>query len=173
MDQIVNLAMFTMDRTVTQSGTQRTPCDSQRRDARDTTACRPTSRRRRHDSPSSLPQHTGRECPPSTMTRLSRSSSRNRLYTVLQVLQSWANCSHLSCLCSPSGETGRSPLKGCEGNCGPGGRQPTSRFMTYVTCRLTDKKRDQLRNPTLSNRVWATFMFTFFRDYPGKTVPER
>jgi len=44
MDQIVNLAMFTMDRTVTQSGTQRTPCDSQRRDARDTTACRPTSR---------------------------------------------------------------------------------------------------------------------------------
>jgi len=39
--------------------------------------------------------------------------------------------------------------------------QPTSGFMTYVTCRLTAKYRDQLRNPTLGNRVWATF--TFFR----------
>ena len=29
--------------------------------------------------------------------------------------------------------------------------------MTHVTCRLTAKKRDQLRNPTLGNRVWATF----------------
>ena len=31
--------------------------------------------------------------------------------------------------------------------------------MTHVTCRLTAKKRDQLRNPTLGNRVWATFIF--------------
>ena len=31
--------------------------------------------------------------------------------------------------------------------------------MTYVTCRLTAKNRDQLRNPTLGNRVWATFNF--------------
>ena len=31
--------------------------------------------------------------------------------------------------------------------------------MTHVTCRLTAKNRDQLRNPTLSNRVWATFTF--------------
>jgi len=30
-------------------------------------------------------------------------------------------------------------------------------FMTHVTCRLTAKNRDQLRNPTLCNRVWATF----------------
>ena len=29
--------------------------------------------------------------------------------------------------------------------------------MTHVTCRLTAKNRDQLRNPTLGNRVWATF----------------
>ena len=29
------------------------------------------------------------------------------------------------------------------------------RFMTHVTCRLTAKNRDQLRNPTLGNRVWA------------------
>jgi len=29
--------------------------------------------------------------------------------------------------------------------------------MTYVTCRLTIKNRDQLRNPTVGNRVWATF----------------
>jgi len=30
-------------------------------------------------------------------------------------------------------------------------------FMTRVTCRLTAKSQDQLRNPTLGNRVWATF----------------
>jgi len=29
--------------------------------------------------------------------------------------------------------------------------------MTQVTCRLTAKNRDQLQNPMLSNRVWATF----------------
>ena len=32
--------------------------------------------------------------------------------------------------------------------------------MTHVTCRLTAKDRDQLRNPTLGNRVWATFTFS-------------
>jgi len=31
--------------------------------------------------------------------------------------------------------------------------------MTHVTCRLTAKNRDQLRNPTLGNRVWATSTF--------------
>ena len=31
--------------------------------------------------------------------------------------------------------------------------------MTHVTCRLTAKNRDQLRNPTLGNRVWTTFTF--------------
>jgi len=31
--------------------------------------------------------------------------------------------------------------------------------MTHVTCRLTAKNRDQLRNPTLGNRVWAAFAF--------------
>ena len=31
--------------------------------------------------------------------------------------------------------------------------------MTHVTWRLTAKNRDKLRNPTLSNRVWATFTF--------------
>jgi len=30
--------------------------------------------------------------------------------------------------------------------------------MTHVTCRLTAKDRDQLRNTTLDNRVWATFL---------------
>ena len=35
--------------------------------------------------------------------------------------------------------------------------EPTSRFMTYVTCRLTAKNRDQLWNPTLGNRVWLLF----------------
>jgi len=33
--------------------------------------------------------------------------------------------------------------------------------MTHVTCRLTTKNRNQLRNPTLGNQVglWATFTF--------------
>jgi len=31
--------------------------------------------------------------------------------------------------------------------------------MTHVTCRLNAKNRDQLRNPTLGNRVRATFTF--------------
>ena len=31
--------------------------------------------------------------------------------------------------------------------------------MTHVTCRLTAKNWDQLRNLTLGNRVWATFTF--------------
>ena len=31
--------------------------------------------------------------------------------------------------------------------------------MTHVTCRLTAKNRDQLRNPTLCCWVWATFTF--------------
>ena len=31
-------------------------------------------------------------------------------------------------------------------------------FMTHITCRLTVKNRDQLRNPTLGNRVWASFI---------------
>ena len=30
--------------------------------------------------------------------------------------------------------------------------------MTHVTCRLTAKNRDQLRNPTPGNRLWATFL---------------
>ena len=31
--------------------------------------------------------------------------------------------------------------------------------MPHVTCRLTVKNWDQLRNPMLGNRVWATFTF--------------
>ena len=70
------------------------------------------------------------------------------------------NCSHPSCLCSPTSEICSSPLKGCEGNCGPGEKywQPTAGFMIHVTCRLTAKNRDHLRNPTLGNRVWASEM---------------
>jgi len=32
--------------------------------------------------------------------------------------------------------------------------------MTHITCRLTAKNRDHLRNPTLGSRVWATCTFT-------------
>jgi len=34
--------------------------------------------------------------------------------------------------------------------------------MTHVNYRLTAKNRDQLWNPTLGNRVWATFAFLLF-----------
>ena len=40
--------------------------------------------------------------------------------------------------------------------------------MTHITCRLTAKNRDQLRNPTLGNRVWATF--TFFHWYETRAM---
>jgi len=33
-----------------------------------------------------------------------------------------ANCSHPLCLCPPSSKIGSSPLKGCGGNCRPGGK---------------------------------------------------
>jgi len=33
--------------------------------------------------------------------------------------------------------------------------------MTHVTCRLTAKNQDKLRNHTLGNRVWDTITFTF------------
>ena len=32
--------------------------------------------------------------------------------------------------------------------------------MTHVTCRLTAKNQDQVQNPTLGNRVWASFLLT-------------
>jgi len=34
--------------------------------------------------------------------------------------------------------------------------------MSHVTCRLTAKKRDQLRNPTLGNQVWATLAMSWW-----------
>ena len=37
---------------------------------------------------------------------------------------------------------------------------------THVTCRLTAKNRDQLRNPTLGTRVWATFYMFLFLSRP-------
>jgi len=46
-------------------------------------------------------------------------------------------------------------------------------FMTHVTCRLTAKNRDQLRNPTLGNRVWATFPFEVTDSSSVKRLPQR
>ena len=37
--------------------------------------------------------------------------------------------------------------------------------MTHATCRLTAKYRDQLRNPMLGNRVWATFKFYINKEW--------
>jgi len=45
-------------------------------------------------------------------------------------------------------------------------------FVTHVTCRLTAKNRDQLRNPTLGNRVWATFTFTSLYRVSQKVGPQ-
>ena len=44
-------------------------------------------------------------------------------------------------------------------------------FMTHVTCRLTAKNRDQLPNPTLGNRVWATL--TFFTQFGAVYYPHQ
>ena len=41
--------------------------------------------------------------------------------------------------------------------------------MTHVTCRLTAKNRDQLRNPTLGNRVSATF-FRAYKLYEDEKI---
>ena len=43
--------------------------------------------------------------------------------------------------------------------------------MTYVTCRLTAKNRDQLRNHTLGNPVWATFTFLRYSAFRRKPSP--
>jgi len=47
--------------------------------------------------------------------------------------------------------------------------------MTHVACRLTAKNRDQFRNPTLGNRVWATLLVThgFNRDEHSAYAPLR
>ena len=46
--------------------------------------------------------------------------------------------------------------------------------MIHVTCMLTAENRDQLRNHTLGNRVWATFTFlnkkSYFKDALGLQV---
>ena len=44
--------------------------------------------------------------------------------------------------------------------------------MTHVTCRPTAKNLDQLRNPMLGNRVWATFTFLlpFYGHYTKQHV---
>ena len=44
--------------------------------------------------------------------------------------------------------------------------------MIHVSCRLTAKNRDQLQDPTLVNRVWATFTFTRPNFLGGNVVGE-
>ena len=45
------------------------------------------------------------------------------------------------------------------------------RVMTHVTCRLAAKNRDQRRNPTLGNRVWATFFTLMKSVFPFPLSP--
>jgi len=47
---------------------------------------------------------------------------------------------------------------------------PTTGFMTHVTCRMTVNNQDQLRNPTLGNRLWATFYTRSAADQGGPAV---
>jgi len=47
-----------------------------------------------------------------------------------------------------------------------------ARFMTHVTCRLTAKNRDQLQNPTLGNRVWATYTFLHVCPQVKRATPD-
>ena len=42
--------------------------------------------------------------------------------------------------------------------------------LTHVTCRLTANNRDQLQNPTLGNRVWATYLFYMTGDTTRNTI---
>jgi len=42
--------------------------------------------------------------------------------------------------------------------------------MIHITCRLTAKNRDQLRNPMLGNRVWAIFYVETV--YSGLSIKE-
>ena len=44
--------------------------------------------------------------------------------------------------------------------------------MTHVTCRLTAKNRDRLRNPTLGNRVRATFTL-YLQDFVDPRTSDR
>ena len=39
------------------------------------------------------------------------------------------------------------------------GSLPPGLDMTHITCRLTAKNWDHLRNPMLGNRVWATYLY--------------
>jgi len=48
--------------------------------------------------------------------------------------------------------------------------ESTAGFMTHATCRLIAKNRDQLRNPTLCNRVWATFTFFMGHDHSSPRI---
>ena len=45
--------------------------------------------------------------------------------------------------------------------------------MTHIACRLTVKNWDQLRNPTLGNRVWAIFTFYSKKKPPAQVVMRR
>ena len=80
-----------------------------------------------------------------------KSQSRRCRVTVLGKL------SHPSCLCSASSETGSSPLKSCEGNQQAWLKVMAAYRLVYYSRHL--QADCQLRNPTLGNRVWATFLY--------------
>jgi len=44
--------------------------------------------------------------------------------------------------------------------------------VTHVTCRLTAKNRDRLRNPTLGDRVWASLFTDRQTDRQGQRAIE-
>ena len=62
---------------------------------------------------------------------------------------------HMQCIGLHTQKMGNGSLFLAESN----GSLPTTGFMTHVNSRLTAKNWGQLLNPTLGNRVWATFTF--------------
>jgi len=92
---------------------------------------------------------SGAECPEfKSQLRRSRVTVLGKVFTPIVPLFTKPASSKIS----------SSPLKGCEG-LRAWRKVMAAEFMTHVTCRLTAKNRDQLRNPTLGNRVRATFTF--------------
>jgi len=67
------------------------------------------------------------------------------------------NCSHPWCFCSPSSKIGSSPLKGCEGNCRPGGIKVTAAY-----CRVYDSRHLQAgcQEPWSAPEPYAWYLST-------------
>ena len=69
----------------------------------------------------------------------------------------------IRCHKTPEVDIRRIPAYTPQYTTGSPGKRAVKQVCVCVTCRLTAKNRDQLRNPTLGNRVWASFTFSVRR----------